>query len=269
MIEETLKKLGLNDKEISIYLASLTIGSSPASVLGIRTGISRSTAQYVCQQLAKKGIIRSIQKNNAFIYSPESPDKILYLLDQQKKELAEKEDQAYRIVGDLKAMMNPLAVLPKVRFFEGLDGLIEMFNDVLIENKPLFGIGKIDDSIDDRILQYIQNIYVPKRKQLKNPAWMLFNENFATIEYQKLDLEMNRTSMLLPQKNFPFETCCHIYGQKVAFYSYRKNDLTGVIIENTYISQSQFSLFKASWQFAQKQVINKKYLHKNLPESLI
>ena len=68
MIEETLKKLGLNEKEITIYLMLLKIGSVPASVLGQRTNITRSTAQYTCQQLAKKGLIHSIQKNNTFKY---------------------------------------------------------------------------------------------------------------------------------------------------------------------------------------------------------
>lgn len=264
MIEETLKKLGLNDKEIAIYLALLPLGNAPASVLGSRTGITRSTAQYTCQQLAKKGIVRSIQNNNAFIYSPESPDKILYLLEQQKKELAEKEDQANRIIGDLKAMLNPLAVLPKVRFFEGVDGIKEMFNDVLKPQTAIFGVLQISEDMHLEVQQYINEVYVPKRKMLKNPSWMLFNDNPETQTYRKNDEGMNRVTMLLPLDEFPFEACCHIYENKVAFYSYKKTDVTGVIIENPHIHTTTFSVFKLAWNYARSLKPNQKYINLEL-----
>ncbi len=249
-IKETLESLGLSDKEAQVYLALLPVGSAPASVLGNRTGINRSTAQYICQQLAKKGLIKALEKNNTFIYSPESPDKLLYLLNLQKAALEEKEHQTNRIIGDLKAMINPMAVLPKVKFFEGADGLIEMLEDVIQENKPLYGALQLDEQMDERILDYAINVYTPKRAALKNPAKFLFNDNKLTRDYQDNDSSVNRISLLLPVKEFPFEACCHIYGDKVAFYSYRKNDLSGVLIQNPQINKLMMSIFRAAWNYA-------------------
>jgi len=259
MIEKVLESLGLTEKEVAIYLALLPLGNAPASALGNRTGVNRSTAQYICQQLTKKGIIRSLQKNNTFIYSPESPEKLLYLIDQEKKQLEEKTEQTNRIIGQLKGMINPQAVLPKVKFFEGVEGLIEMFEDVLKPDLKLYGALRIDEDIHPDIAKYLAEVYTPRRIALKNPAWILFNDNVETKKYQQNDLVVNRVSLLLPLKEFPFDACCHIYDNKVAFYSYKKTDLTGVIIENSFIKQTQISIFKAAWNAAKKLKLNMKY----------
>lgn len=262
MIENVLESLGLTDKEIAIYLALLPIGSAPASALGNRTGINRSTAQYICQQLTKKGIIRALEKNHTYIYSPESPDKLLYLIDLEKKQLEEKAAQTNRIIGELKAMINPQAVLPKVRFFEGVDGLIEMFEDALSEGKTLYGTAKLDNSVDERMLEYVRERYVPKRVELKFKAFMLFNDDEMTRKYQEKDEAMNRVSLLLPIEEFPFEASCHIYGDKVAYYSWNKNDLSGVIIQNTNVHKTALSIFKSAWRYAVTLKENKQ--HKNV-----
>lgn len=259
MIEQVLENLGLTDKEVAIYLALLPVGSAPASVLGSRTGINRSTAQYICQQLAKKGIIKALEKNHTYIYTPESPDKLIYLIDQEREKLDEKEDQTNRIIGQLKAMINPQATLPKVRYFEGVDGIIEMFEDALSEGKTLYGAAKLDNAVDERILKYVQERYVPKRIELGFEAYMLFNDDEMTRNYQKKDEAMHRVSLLMPVKDFPFEASHHIYGDKVAYYSWNKNDLSGVIIQNTNIHKTAFSIFKSAWRYAVTLKDNKKH----------
>lgn len=256
MIEDILFKIGLNNNEIAIYLALLPIGGVPASILGQKTGINRSTAQYTCQQLAKKGLIQMVQKNQTFLYYPESPDKLLYLLEQEKKEVQQKENSIERILGDLKAMINPEVKLPKIHFYEGIKGLIEMFNDVLTEAAPLYGAAILDDQVHPKILTYLAEEYRPKRQKIGNPARMLFNNNKQTLKYRENDSAVNRVSLLLPYDQFPFDSCCHIYANKVAFYSYRKTDLTGVIIENNLVHATQMSLFRLAWDQARTLPIN-------------
>lgn len=123
MIEQTLQSLGLNEKEISLYLSLLSLGSVPASVLAKRTHIPRSTAQYICGQLTHKGLLTMTKKGNTFLYTIESPEKLFYLLERQKEKIMEQEQQLHRIMGELKNRMNPSAILPKVQFYEGTDGV--------------------------------------------------------------------------------------------------------------------------------------------------
>ena len=130
-ILRALEGLGLSDKEGAVYLALLASGTSPASSLGKRTGIVKSTAQFTCQQLVKKGLARVARRGNLYLFSCEPPDKLLYLVERRKRALAEQEQNLQAVLGRLQGMMNPLSALPKVHFYEGRDGIAEGYREVL------------------------------------------------------------------------------------------------------------------------------------------
>lgn len=242
--------LGLNDKEVMAYLTMMPLGTATASSIANRTKLNRSTAQYICQQLAKKGFIRSIQKNNTYYYTPEPPEKLLLFLDLQKKDIEKKEQKVSQIIGELKSMIHPDAVMPKVRFYQGVDGIINLFEDVLQQKDTVYGALQLNSETHPSIIDYAFNDYTARRVKNGNKAYMLFNDSPITREYKKNDKKMHRTTYLLPEDIFPFDACYHIYANKVAFYSFKKNDLTGVLIENSNIYRTTFSVFKMAWQFA-------------------
>lgn len=256
---ELLHQLGLEHQEANVYLSALRLGTSPASIIGKKCGIPRSTARYTCEQLIEKQLMVGSQKGNTKLFTLESPEKLQKLLDMQQEDLEVKQQKLEVAMQDLKRLFNPYTVMPKVRFYEGVEGLMTMFDDVLQEGKPLFGALHITETIHPKILTYLNEVYTPKRAQLKNPAYMLFNDNPLTYEYRENDKNVNRTSLLLPEKDFPFDVCCHIYSNKVAFYSYEKADMTGVLIENELIKNTQFSIFRLAWNQARQLKANETY----------
>ncbi len=258
MLQTTLTALGLSDTETKVYLAILPLGTVPASTIGLRLKIPRSTAKYTCEQLEKKGLILGQSKNNTFFYTAKDPNQLYSLLAKEKKLFEKKEDGLNRMMGSLKDLFREDLNLPKVRFFEGDEGLIQMFNDVLAERKPLYGCLYWDEGMDPELGKYLKEFYIPERKRLHFPAWLLFTDDQDTRDYQKRDLEMNRISLLVPYKEFPFDICYHIYGDKIAFYTSKPN-MMGVIIENSFINKTQFSIFKMAWNFARKLKANKAY----------
>jgi sugar-specific transcriptional regulator TrmB len=262
MMKDVLASLNLNPNEIDVYLTALQIGSAPASILARRTKMTRSTAKYTCKQLHKKGLFTTIQKNKTFIYTAEPPDKLLFLIKQQIEDIKHKETQVNRILGELKNLQNPYATLPQVRFYEGVDGIIEMLEDVLGESKPIYGTLSLEEEkdFDPKLWKYFSEVYILRRKQKKQPARFLFTDTAATRDYQKKDADMNRISLLLPEDLYPFDMCTQIYGEKVAFYSYKKFDMTGVLIQNAFINQNMMALFRAAWNFARQLPVNKQYI---------
>jgi HTH-type transcriptional regulator, sugar sensing transcriptional regulator len=130
-LKPVLESLGLNPKEIELYLMLLQIGTAPASALARRMRIPSSTAQYTCQQLQKKGLIRMIQKGNTYLFNCEPPRNLLMLVEREQNLLVAKQESVERIVGELEGMMNPQSVLPKVKFFEGRDGIVEAYREIL------------------------------------------------------------------------------------------------------------------------------------------
>ena len=137
-IIKTLTKIGLNDKEIKIYLAALTMGQTSASILASKTNINRSTAQYTCQWLIDKRLMSITPKGNTFLYAPEPPEKLLSLVNKEYSVLEKKMEDTHKIMWDLNSLSNPHATLPKVKYFTGVDGIIDMFEDILNEKKDVY-----------------------------------------------------------------------------------------------------------------------------------
>lgn len=264
-LEQLLTSLGLEHQESKVYLQALTLGTSPASIIAKRCDLPRSTARYTCEQLVAKQLMIESQKGNTKLFTPENPEKLKKLLDLQQERLELRSQKLDSKLQDLKRLYNPYTVIPKMRFYEGVQGIIELVEDVFTEAVPIFGALSMTEEMHPDIAAYVKETYVPKRRQTGQEAWMLFNDNKQTREYQKEDKTMNRVSLLVPYKDFPFDSCCHIYGNKVAFYSYNKNDMTGVIVENAIIHNTQLSIFRLAWEQAKARKENGQYINTKLP----
>jgi len=251
-IKNTLKDLWFNEKEIKIYLTSLAIGQSPSSILGQKHNLPRTTANYICKSLVEKWIMSMVPKWNSFLFSPENPDKLLVILNKQQEKLNRKLSSTKQVIGNLKSIMNPYMKLPTVKYFTWVDGIIELLNDVLLsEYDCLYWALEIVTDMNVDIEKYVYSKYVPQRIQQGKPAKIIFNDNWETQKYSQIDKKMNRESIFVNRIEYPLEWCMHIYGDKVAFYSYKSNDLTGILIENKNIKNIMLSIFRLAWESAE------------------
>jgi len=273
-IAEILKNLGLNDKEIQVYLALLQVGSVPASLLGKRTGITRSTAQYTCQQLEKKGLIKAIQKNNTFIYSPEPPEKLLFLLDNQKKEISEKEEQVNRILSTLKGMINPQAVLPKVKFYEGLEGMRNAYDELINYLEPgieILSFAKVlEKEIDRKHLkdtnkttEFIKHgpsiEFIKKRIELKIPIKNICTYSKEAKLLKKYDKESFRETRLVDKVEMDFLGGeLFIIKDRIYVAAVDSENEFMYMVENKSMVQMYKSIFNLAWERAKE--IDKKLI---------
>lgn len=268
MIENVLIQLGLSEKEARIYLALLPLGRAPASTLGLRTGIGRSMAQYLCQQLVKRRIVRAARRGQALFYAPEPPERLRSILSEEQVRLDQKRESLERIMGPLAGMLNPQALLPKVRFFEGADGIIQLYEDLLAQCLPQLGCASYVERIDDRVSKYMQQEYIPRRIEAGNSAWMLFNDVPLSRTFVKRDRQFRRTSLLVPSRDFPFPSSIHLYGPSVACFSLHPADMTGILIENAAIAKTMRTLFRLAWDTARSLPVNRRSKGEELPPEI-
>lgn len=265
-----LNELGLTLKEQRVYLALMKIGSGPASVLAKMVGMPRATAQYTCKQLLAKRVVRMVEKGNSFIYMVEPPDKLIYLLDQERRRIDEKEERLRKVLPELEGLRSKATVLPKVKIFEGVEGVIELYNDLLEELTPetkLYGVVSLNlNPMHERLERYQWEEYVPRRKEIKNPSWFVFNESEETKEFQKLDSEMNRKSVFVPGEKYYFGGTFQMYNNKLAFYSDEDVTPMGVLIENRQIFDTQMALMRLVWDYARGRKVNERYKETELGE---
>ncbi len=130
-IERVLQNLGLTDKEAAVYLALLPLGAAPASTISKRARLVRSTTQFTCNQLAQRGFLKATKKKNTYLYSCEPPQRILAMLDRQKDLLADQQEELRAVAGQLTGLMAGAASVPHIHFFEGKDGFVAAYQEML------------------------------------------------------------------------------------------------------------------------------------------
>ena len=86
MVEKVLKNLGLNDKEIKIYLACLRLGPSPVRKIAQESGVNRGTAYDILRSLIKLGLVSYYHKDKNQYFIAENPEKLKEALDQKRKD---------------------------------------------------------------------------------------------------------------------------------------------------------------------------------------
>ncbi|MBU3901279.1 helix-turn-helix domain-containing protein [Patescibacteria group bacterium] len=121
IINLELRKLGLKEKEVSVYLAALELGFDSVQNIAKRTGLSRPTVYEIIKALTGKGLMREIKRQGAVqgqrsYFAAESPDALLGLLRVQKREVEEREREFVRIISSLRAQYN-LAGQTEIRSF--------------------------------------------------------------------------------------------------------------------------------------------------------
>lgn len=121
MLNLELRKLGLKEKEVSVYLAALELGFDSVQNIAKRTGLSRPTVYEIIKALTGKGLMREIKRQGTIrgertYFAAESPDALLGLLRVQKREVEEREREFVRIISSLRAKYN-LAGQTEIRSF--------------------------------------------------------------------------------------------------------------------------------------------------------
>lgn len=249
---QILEKVWLTKKEASVYLTSLSLGQSPASILGERVWIARSTAQYTCNALVEKKLLNVVAKWNSFLYSPEPPEKVITMLNKEYLSIEKKMSYAQKIMGELNTIANPHVKLASVKFFSWVEWIIEMFEDVLNDDNDIYWFLQISDEMNKEIFTYLNSKYAKERSKLWMKSYSIFNKSDLWEVVCKNSRSVNREVVLIDRELYPIESCIQIYGDKVAFYSYKNDDLTWVVINNKNMAITQKALFDGMWKLAQQ-----------------
>lgn len=242
-IRTTLEGLGLTDKEAAIYLLLLQIGTAPASTLADKANIPRSTAQFTCQQLTKSGLLRMVQRANTYLFTPEPPEKLELLLHKQQDELAEKENQLHRIIGELKAMQNPHIILPKVQFYEGEEGMIQLYERILELRQPIDSFEEAGELFE--LFPDYPKEFVRKRIERK-----IFNRCIAPKgnPLNVTDSKRFIETRFVDSSTFHFTWHVKICENLVGIFSFQKHAPVAIAIEHEDISRNFRLLFEFVWK---------------------
>ncbi|MBU1180446.1 hypothetical protein KJ885_05890 [Patescibacteria group bacterium] len=240
-IEEILSQFGLSQKDSAVYLSSLELGTASATRIARKAGIKRTTSYDILEELMERGLIGQTQKGKKRLFYAGEPEELLKLLDRKKEQLME-------AMPILKSIYNTAGAKPKIRYYEGIEGLKEVYRDTLSYYGELSAF--ITENVITKLGQTFVNEYKAKRKRAKISVRVIGPDTPEIIEYKKLDKKDLQQTRLVSQEKFPFSIEMNIYGNKLAFMSFKEE--MGVIIESNEIAKNMKLLFELAWKGAGK-----------------
>ena len=235
-----LEKAGLEKKEALLYVAGIDLGEAPVSQLATYAGLKRSTAYFVAQTLEEKGLFTMVEKRGKRWYAPEDPEKVLILLKVQQATFA-------KALPELATLYRSGSRKPRVRFFEGVDGIKQMYMETLDSKGAILVYASITDMFTV-VSRDWKKSYVQERMKRKIFTKCITPDTPEALEYMKQDREEWREMLLIPAAAFPFSNEINIFNDKVAIFSFKEK--IGVIIESKEIAETQRKIFELAWMGA-------------------
>lgn len=123
-MRQELQQLGLGDKQARLYLAVLELGSGTVTEIARKAEIKRVTAYGLIEDLADRRLIALSPKPGKRLYVAEDP-RALRAIPQRMQERIE------QILPGLYASFNTQSTKPKVRAYEGIDGIKTVWEELL------------------------------------------------------------------------------------------------------------------------------------------
>jgi len=126
-IEEALKKIGLNNSEVKVYLALLRIGEAKKSQIVKASGIAHSKIYVNLDKLIDKGLVSVINRNKINYYMAAPVERVNDFLDEKKNDLEKEKELISKIIPDLKKIQDRNAEKLKIEVFTGWKGMETLY----------------------------------------------------------------------------------------------------------------------------------------------
>lgn len=257
MLQSILQKIGLSGKDAEVYLACLELGTQPASVIARKAGLKRPTTYLILENLVKQGLVSEYTGSNVKYFTSVPPEYLLSFVEKKRRELTSHQRELEEYLPQLQSLSNPYSLSPRVRFYEGMQGIECVMNDTLISKEALRCYSIMDawfvrPETKEYILWYGKQRVFNKKIPIRN----ICPDTPATRQYVEVDYpEIGKPNSLshfrwLPKDIQTFSNEINIYDNKVAIACLGKNELLGIIIESDPIASSQKSIFEAAWRAA-------------------
>lgn len=210
-IELELRKLGLTEKEVRVYLAGLELGPSSVQNIAKTAKIARPTVYEIIKKLEDKKLFIEGKEKGKRVFIAQSPEKILALLRIQKREIEEKEREFIRIIAALEAKYSKEK--GEVKIFRGKEGVKTL--------EEIFSFSPTSEIIA---------INLKESKNIKT-IFQKIKKRLGKIEIKKINIKLDGTLFIF---------------DKAIFFPFKKTE--GYLIENSFIVNLLKSLSLAFFQ---------------------
>jgi sugar-specific transcriptional regulator TrmB len=232
-----LQQVGINGSRAKFYLAALELGEAPVHAIARKAGLRRTTAYEVLPRLTEDKLVSTVQKHGKVYVAAEDPRRLLRLFEKRQRALT-------AILPELHSLYNRSEIKPKIRYYEGRDGLATVLADTLeCRSRELCGIlsmadlrdapGHQEEYIAERVRRGIRlRVIRSLAKEVGDGQWPTRAADLRELRYAPPGIVFSMTTW--------------IYDDKVSLISSRRENF-GMIIESAEFSETMMNLFTVLW----------------------
>lgn len=246
-LQEIAEDIGLNRREARVYLALLSHPESSLAEVARITLIPRMSCYVILRNLFQKGFVDVLVKKRRRYFVAVHPQKILERLERRAGEWK-------GALPRFERHMHMGPATPRVRFFEGREGIRAVFRRILDEKRPFAAITSIDDM--ERINRTYFEDFIGKRIQQRLRVRLLTNRTPSALRLKQTDFRDLRETRFLPS-SCRFHTAEYIFGDAVALVSFQQAHPVALIIEDSEIAKTHMMYILSCfglWQVFAKRI---------------
>jgi len=250
MIEEVLRRIGLTDSEIKVYIALLDLGESTSGDILNKAGLRTGKIYEILFSLERKGLISQVQVNGMKRFSPADPRRVYEMLEKHKEEINQQEKSFKDIVPNLLAKIKSKKKPINIEIFTGFDGLKTAYlkeTNYYKKGDTLYVLGILPKEAYQKKEYdfFIYNIY-PKREKTGISIKKLYSEN------AKKDKSIQEKKAQIKYIPYEYTPSINVIGELTTISISAGDQTLHISIENEEVAKGFIKQFELLWKSAKK-----------------
>ena len=250
---DVLKKLGLSDSEITLYLALLSRGSFRVNELVQVTCGKRPTVYYALRQLIARGLVKTIPGHSIQRFQAEPPETLLTMLELREQEIQHLREEVQRVIPELSVRKEPGEGAPVVTFYEGREGMKHVVMETLYCTSRHIDSIAPKDNFFWHIGQSFSQRYIDERVARNITTRNLWEQPLKPELLFRSYKELSEVRILPPSMHGRFRTTVFLYDDKVMYISSIKNAYV-LLVQSPEHAELVRTMYDAIWEISTRHV---------------
>ena len=243
-----LTDFGLSEPEILVYLACVELGSRSAGAISKRAKLKRGHTYNILTLLLQKGLLQEFIKGGIKNFAAGPPSSFISILEDRESDLIDLKRRMEDIAPHLEKLRNPNLTQPKVRFYPGVEGVKEIFEDTIrVRDQPIYTVSEASVELTEQgrdLARFIKR-YIPRR--IERNCWYYGIVNDSRGINRALESGKQYKRAVKRISGIPLDVEFMIYGSKLAIACLH-DQMFGFVIQDKIITDTARRLHQAVWE---------------------
>ncbi len=241
-IRPLLLRIGLDEKEVEVYLALLSLKVARASAVAKAAKQERSHVYLLLRNLEAKGLVSEIERGKVIHFIAEPPERLLQFVENRERELHSLKPLILGSLPLLSQLTKPLMGTPRVTTLRGMEGMRQLYRDALShEICGIFNPASLFQSFGGNIVTSLFG------KSAKLRGRDLLVQSAMAMQYIRDVPPSDDYQMRLLPKDAQFDLDTMLFEDTLALFAH-DDEQTIIRIENKNIADAFRAWFEILWQ---------------------